>query len=155
MMKLIGWARALRESAGTPPPADHGHLSSLHASHAYLRQFAPQVLATVGFQGGPGTAELMRALTILKQLNASGGRKVPDDAPAGFVPRRYADYLTQARRSADVTVYRHYWELCVLLAVREDIPRRGRALREELGGDAAVRARRVPAHRAGSSHQLP
>jgi len=30
----------------------------------------------------------MQALTILKQLNATSGRKVPDDAPPGFVPRR-------------------------------------------------------------------
>jgi len=113
--------REVQESTWTPLPADHGHLSSLDASYAYLRQFAPQVLAMVDFQGGPGTAELMRAVTVLKQLNASGGRKVPDDAPAGFVPRRYADYLTQARRSADVTAYRHYWELCVLLAVRDGL----------------------------------
>ena len=63
----------------------------------------------------------MQALTILKQLNASGGRKVPDDAPAGFVPRRYAEYLTQARRSGAVTTYRHYRELCVLLAVRDGL----------------------------------
>ena len=103
------------------PPADHGQLSALDASYAYLRQFAPQVLATVGFQGGPGTAELMQALTILRQLNAVGGRKVPDDAPAGFVPRRYADYLSQAQRAGDVTAYRHYWELCVLLAVRDGL----------------------------------
>jgi hypothetical protein len=113
--------REVQESSWTPLPADHGHLSSLDASYAYLRQFAPQVVAVVDFQGGPGTAELMRALTILRQLNAAGGRKVPDDAPAGFVPRRYADYLTQARRSADVTAYRHYWELCVLLAVRDGL----------------------------------
>ena len=104
-----------------PLPADHGQLSALDASYAYLRQFAPQVLATVGFQGGPGTAELMQALTILRQLNAVGGRKVPDDAPAGFVPRRYADYLSQAQRAGDVTAYRHYWELCVLLAVRDGL----------------------------------
>ena len=63
----------------------------------------------------------MQALTVLKQLNASGGRKVADDAPAGFAPRRYADYLTQARRSGDVTAYRHYWELCVPLAVRDGL----------------------------------
>jgi len=63
----------------------------------------------------------MQALTILRQLNDSGARKVPDDAPDSFVPRRYADYLAQARRSGNVTAYRHYWELCVLLAVRDGL----------------------------------
>ena len=67
--------REVQESTWTPLPADHGHLSSLDASYAYLRQFAPQVLAMVDFQGGPGTAELMRALTILKQRAAILARK--------------------------------------------------------------------------------
>src|ERR1035441_8822911 len=44
------------------------------------------VLAAVDFTGGPGTADLMAAVAILKNLNASGGRKVPAGAPASFVP---------------------------------------------------------------------
>ena len=120
---VIGMPRLQETQAATwmPLPADHGHLSALEASYAYLRQFTPQVLAITGFQGGPGTGELMQALTILTQLNASGARKVPHDAPDSFVPRRYADYLTQARRCGHVTAYRHYWELCVLLAVRDGL----------------------------------
>jgi Domain of unknown function (DUF4158) len=43
---------------------------------SYLRQFTPGVLAAVDFTGGPGTADLMAAVAILKSLNASGGRKV-------------------------------------------------------------------------------
>ena len=63
--------RETRAACWTPLPADHGHLSALDGSYTYLRQFTPQVLATVDLQGGPGTADLMQALTILKQLNAS------------------------------------------------------------------------------------
>ena len=77
---------------------DHGRLSAMDASYAYLRQFTPQVLAAVDFTGGPGTAELMAAVEILKKLNATGGRKVPADAPDSFVPARYADYLEKARK---------------------------------------------------------
>lgn len=50
---------------------------------------------------------------------ATGARKVPDDAPADFVPTRWKGYLEQAAASRDVTSYRHYWELCVLLALRD------------------------------------
>ena len=34
------------------------------------------MLAAVDFTGGPGTADLMAAVAILKSLNAGGGRKV-------------------------------------------------------------------------------
>ncbi|WP_433501788.1 Tn3 family transposase (plasmid) [Sphaerimonospora sp. CA-214678] len=102
-------------------PRDHGRLSALHASYTYLRQFTPQVLAAIHFQGGPGTADLMDAVAILKRLNDSGGRKVPEEAPTSFVPTRYAEYLDKARKSGDETAYRHYWELCVVLALRDGL----------------------------------
>jgi hypothetical protein len=114
----------LREvaSAGWKPlPRDHGRLSALEASYTYLRKFTPQVLAAVDFQGGPGAGELMQAVSILKELNASAGRKVPAGAPASFVPARYADYLARARRDGDDTAYRHYWELCAVLALRDGL----------------------------------
>ena len=75
----------------------------------------------VGFRGGPGTAALMEAVEILKELNRQGGRKVPEDAPASFVPARYAEYLEKARTGGDDTAYRHYWELCVILALRDGL----------------------------------
>ena len=60
-------------------------------------------------------------MAILKSLNASGGRKVPACAPAWFVPARYADYLEKARKAGDDTGFRHYWELCVILGLRDGL----------------------------------
>ncbi|GAA3218645.1 hypothetical protein GCM10010468_42200 [Actinocorallia longicatena] len=123
LRESIGMQR-LREISAEgwrPLPRDHGRLSALAASYSYLRQFTPEVLAAVDFTGGPGTADLMDALAILRDLNRSGGRKVPADAPSSFVPPRYADYLTAARRDGDETAFRHYWELCVILALRDGL----------------------------------
>ena len=107
--------------AWKPLARDHGRLSALDSSYSYLRQFTPGVLAAVDFTGGPGAADLMVAVAILKSLNASGGRKVPADAPASFVPARYADYLEKARKAGDDTAFRHYWELCVILGLRDGL----------------------------------
>jgi hypothetical protein len=107
--------------AWKPLAKDHGRLSAMDSSYSYLRQFTPGVLAAVDFTGGPGTADLMAAVAILKNLNASGGRKVPADAPTSFVPARYADYLEKARRAGDDTGFRHYWELCVILGLRDGL----------------------------------
>ena len=119
----IGMARLREVMAGPwkPLPKDHGRLSALDASYSYLRQFTPDVLAAIDFRGGPGTADLMAAEAILKRLNEAGGRKVPSGAPDSFVPARYAEYLAKARRDGDETAYRHYWELCVVLGLRDGL----------------------------------
>ena len=82
----MGELRAAAAGGWKPLPRDHGRLSALQASYSYLRQFTPDVLAVVGFQGGPGTAALMEAVEILKELNRQGSRKVPEDAPASLCP---------------------------------------------------------------------
>jgi hypothetical protein len=119
----IGMSRLREVMAGPwrPLPKDHGRLSALDASYSYLRQFTPNVLAAIDFKGGPGTIDLMSAVAMLKMLNETGGRKVPADAPESFVLARYADYLAKARKGGDDTAYRHYWELCVILGLRDGL----------------------------------
>jgi hypothetical protein len=106
--------RAAREARRERLPRDHGHLAMMDASMAYLRQFVPDVLAAVQFDGGPGMDELLRAVRILAGLYAAKARKVPDSAPDGFVPARWAGYLKSAAKSGDVIAYRHYWWFCAL-----------------------------------------
>lgn len=54
-------------------------------------------------------------------MNRLGGRKVPAGAPTGFVPAKYADYLAKARKSEQDTAYRHTWELCAILCLRDGL----------------------------------
>ncbi|MEU6010142.1 Tn3 family transposase [Streptomyces sp. NPDC047453] len=119
----IGWPRLRAARAQTAPrlPRDHGHLAALDGSYGYLRQFTPQVLAVVEFAGGTAAAELLAAVDILRTLNATGARRVPPDAPEGFVPARWRGYLETARKSGNTSAYRHYWELCVLLCLRDGL----------------------------------
>ncbi|WP_030921309.1 hypothetical protein [Streptosporangium amethystogenes] len=60
-----------------PLPRDSGRLSKLESFYTYLRQFTPNVLAAIDFQGGPGTGESMEAVAILKETNRLGGRCGP------------------------------------------------------------------------------
>lgn len=78
-------------------PRDHGHLALRDASVAYLRHFAPDVLA------------------------ATRARKVPADPPTGFMPARWVGYLPAASAAGEITGYRHYGELCVLLGWRDGL----------------------------------
>lgn len=123
----IGWARlrAAQSSALPRLPRDHGHLAALAAgSYGYLRQFTPHVLDAVSFAGGTAAAELLAAVEILRVLNATGARRVPAGAPAGFVPARWRGYLDTTAPTGtapSATSYRRYWELCVLLGLRDGL----------------------------------
>ncbi|ETT24074.1 transposase [Rhodococcus ruber Chol-4] len=119
----IGWERLRAAIAQAKPrlPRDHGHLAALDSSYNYLRQFTPAVLEAVRFCGGTAATELLIAVNMLRELNATGRRKVFDDAPTGFVPMKWRGYLDEARKSGSATAYRHYWELCVLLGLRDGL----------------------------------
>ena len=54
-----------------------------------LRRFAPTFLEHIRFRAGTGGAPLLRALEILRALNLSGRREVPDDAPLPFASKHW------------------------------------------------------------------
>lgn len=61
----------------------------------------------------------LEAVKIPKKLNAKRARKVPDAAPDDFVPARWRGYRTDAVAAGDSIAYRHFWELTVLLGLRD------------------------------------
>ncbi|UXY32281.1 hypothetical protein [Streptomyces sp. HUAS TT20] len=73
------------------------------------------------FAGGTDAKPLTEVLGILRELDATGARNVPDGAPTVFVPSRWQGYLDEAAASGDATAYRHYWELRTLLALRDGL----------------------------------
>lgn len=119
----IGWGRLRSAVAQATPrlPRDHGHLAALDRSYGYLRQVTPQVLASVQFSGGTAAAGLLDAVEVLRELNATGARRVPAGAPDGFVPARWRGYLDAATAAGNTNEYRHYWELCTLLGLRDGL----------------------------------
>ena len=107
MLRGIGMDRLHRARQSGPRrlPADHGHLETIETSYGPLREFAPAVLAAIGFAGGTAAGPLREAVRVLVGLNATGARKVPDDAPVEFVPTRWRGYLERAAAAGDVTGY--------------------------------------------------
>jgi hypothetical protein len=102
-------------------PRDHGHLALMTESYNHLRGFTPVVLKEVGFSGGQAAGPLLEAVKILKDMNARKLRRVPDGAPDDFVPARWRGYLADAIAAGDSVAYRHFWELTVLLAMRDGL----------------------------------
>ncbi|CAN5765018.1 Tn3-like element TnAs1 family transposase [soil metagenome] len=99
-------------------PRDGGHLELMEARFSHVRSFAPQVLGALSFAASVSPSEVLDAVVLLQAMNAGGRRHVPDDAPVEFVPARWRHYLDAARAAGDQNRYKHYWELCVLFALR-------------------------------------
>jgi hypothetical protein len=83
----VGWAKlldvkpkvdALAALAGEDP------LVSAADRYAALRRFAPTFLEHVRFKAGTGGAPLLKSLAILRDLNRTGRREFPADAPLPF-----------------------------------------------------------------------
>jgi hypothetical protein len=63
----------------------------------------------------------LEAVKIPKKLNAKKARKVPDAAPDDCVAARCRGYRTDAVAAGDSIAYRHFWELIVLLGLRDGL----------------------------------
>jgi len=123
----IGMPRlmAARRPAEDRAQRDHGHFDLLAARYKYLRTFTPAVIAAlplVGNTASPTTAALLKAVEVLRELNAAARTTVPDDATTAeatsFVPARWCGYLVTTRGQGRGAAYRHYWELSVLYGVQ-------------------------------------
>jgi len=94
-------------------PADDNHYPQLDDSYSHVRTFAPAVLDTLSFSASPAARELLDAVELLRELNRSGKRAVPADAPVSFAPGSWRKVIL-----TDQGIDRHQWELCVLSELR-------------------------------------
>jgi len=74
------------KTLGTP----HGYYDFLDDHYSYIRQFAPQFLATLPFTSHAADDPLLEAVATLRQLDTANQRKLPDDVQPGFCPRSMA-----------------------------------------------------------------
>ena len=105
-------------AANERPPRDGGHLELMEARFSHVRSFAPQVLGALEFAASVAPSEILAAVQLLQAMNLEGRRHVPDDAPIDFIPARWRPYLDAARDAGNENRFKHYWELCVLLALQ-------------------------------------
>ena len=89
-------------------------LALLDDRYSSVRKFAPLLLAHFEFHAAPAAAELLQALDLLRDLNASGKRTLPEHVPTGFVKLRWRPYVFPSSG-----VDRHFYELCALGELRD------------------------------------
>lgn len=116
---VIAWERFVgtveeAEQLSTANDVDSAEL--LISRYAQLRTYTRELLSTFEFQGTTANAPVIEALAVLKELNETGRRTVPEDAPTSFVKGRWEKHVLQ-----DETIERHAYELCALSELRSGL----------------------------------
>ena len=70
-----------------------GYLELVTGQYCRARKFAPAVLGAFDFRASTETESLLAGVDVLADLYATGARKLPADAPTGFVPERWAKHV--------------------------------------------------------------
>ena len=85
---------------------------------SHLRQFSPVLLRALEFfpDAGDGDVPCLEALRVLKEMNADLKRKLPEDAPTDFIPKRLLPFVV-----TDGKPDRKAWECALLLKLQDDL----------------------------------
>lgn len=96
----------------------HSHVLNLVVDRfSYLRQFAPALLEHLELHLEEGAhSSVVEAAHLLQEMNRENRRKLPEDAPTGFVPKKLRSLVEQ-----DGVVDKHAWECVLLTAIRDEI----------------------------------
>jgi hypothetical protein len=86
-------AAALLEAEKIARPLDDNYLDFLGNRYSNVREFAPHVVAALELRANAAGTEVLRAVELLRQVNADRKRRVPDDAPLGFMTEKWRPYV--------------------------------------------------------------
>lgn len=88
----------------------------LTKKYSYFRQFMPSVLQHLTFCQERPDSDLLEAVSLLKNLNATHQRKLPENAPVGFIQKKLKKKIVQ-----DEGVNRRDWECALYLALKNEV----------------------------------
>lgn len=109
---IITWnafAESVTEAQKLVQPEGFDFLHHIGESYATLRRYAPEFLDVLKLRAAPVAKDVLDAIEVLRGLNADKARKVPADAPTGFIKKRWQKLVM-----TDIGIDRRYYELCAL-----------------------------------------
>ena len=116
---VVSWERfteSVLEAEQLARDENFDHLALVSDHYAQLRRYEPMLLEIFEFRAAPVVQDIVDAVATLKSLNQSGDRKVPADAPTGFVRKRWQPFVFK-----DGGIDRKYYELCAMSELKNAV----------------------------------
>ncbi|MGH9763683.1 MAG: Tn3 family transposase, partial [Blastocatellia bacterium] len=95
-------------------PSDDTYFDLLGTRYSNIRQFAPGFLDAFVWRSNEDDNVFLDGIETIRQLNATGVRRVPNDAPLAFIPAKWKPYVIDKKGR----ISRRYYELCLLWEMR-------------------------------------
>src|SRR5574344_1639442 len=116
VMSWDAFAESVTEAQKLAQPEDFDFLHRIGESYATLRRYAPEFLAVLKLRAAPAAKDVLDAIDVLRGMNSDNARKVPADAPTGFIKPRWQKLVM-----ADASIDRRYYELCALSELKNSL----------------------------------
>ncbi len=114
-MSWDSFAESVTEAQKLAQPDDFDFLHRIGESYATLRRYAPEFLAVLKLRAAPAK-NVLDAIEVLRGMNTDNARKLPADAPTGFIKPRWQKLVM-----TDAGIDRRYYELCALSELKNSL----------------------------------
>ena len=118
---IMPWAKILEmieDAKKLTRPRNYDYLDLLDRRYNQLRKYTPILIKFLRFTSTNSSMHsLISAIAILNDLNETGKRLVPYDAPLDFISNRWNKYIFDN----DGTINRHYYEMATLFELKNRI----------------------------------
>lgn len=119
--EVMDWStfvKSIEEAKTLARPEDYDYLDLLHRRYSFLRRYTPKLLKLLEFKSTTKSNEpILESIEVIKALNESGKRKVPDNSPVDFISKRWKSHIFEK----DGSINRHYYEMAVLTELRDHV----------------------------------
>lgn len=118
--EIMDWStlvKSIEEAKTLTRPEDYDYLDLLHRRYSFLRRYTPKLLKVLEFKSTKSNEPILESIEIIKFLNESGKRKVPDNSPVDFISKRWKNHVFEN----DGSINRHYYEMAVLTELRDRV----------------------------------
>ena len=116
VMSWDAFAESVTEAQKLAQPDDFDFLHRIGESYATLRRYAPEFLDVLKLRAAPAAKDVLDAIEVLRGMNTDNARKVPADAPTGFIKPRWQKLVM-----TDAGIDRRYYELCALSELKNSL----------------------------------
>ncbi len=116
---IIPWdtfTKNVSEAQTLSQSEDFDYLHFIGDNYSQVRRYAPAFIEILSLHAAPAAKEILEAVELLKGLNSAKQRKVPGDAPRGFVRKRWKPLVF-----TDDGISRRYYELCLLSELKNSL----------------------------------